>query len=133
MGSSQRATSDSATHRWATHGKPTDANAHPHTDCQQQLAVVHNGIVENYLELKKRLLSAGHVFTSETDTEVIAHLIEEAMQEGLSFEEAFANASSKLEGSQAIVAAQRGKEAGKLLATRMGYAERGGCHSPSAW
>ena len=63
--------------RWATHGVPNDANAHPHTDCSGTLAVVHNGIIENYTELKRQLLSRGHTFLSETDTEVIAHLIEE--------------------------------------------------------
>ena len=63
--------------RWATHGGVTDANAHPHLDCSGQIAVLHNGIVENYQELKAKLLAKGHVFISETDTEVIAHLIEE--------------------------------------------------------
>jgi len=63
--------------RWATHGRPNDANAHPHTDCSGQLALIHNGIIENYREIKDRLLAAGHRFTSETDTEVLAHLIEQ--------------------------------------------------------
>ena len=71
--------------RWATHGRPSDSNAHPHTDCHKQIAVVHNGIVENYLELKTRLQGSGHDFSSETDTEVITHLIEEGMDQGLSF------------------------------------------------
>ena len=62
--------------RWATHGRPCEANAHPHSDCSESLVVVHNGILENYLPLKERLLSQGHRFRSETDTEVIAHLIE---------------------------------------------------------
>jgi glucosamine--fructose-6-phosphate aminotransferase (isomerizing) len=62
--------------RWATHGRPTDANAHPHTDCSGRLALIHNGIIENYRELKDELQAAGHRFTSETDTEVLAHLIE---------------------------------------------------------
>jgi len=63
--------------RWATHGRPNDANAHPHRDCSGRLALIHNGIIENYAEIKERLVDAGHRFTSETDTEVLAHLIEE--------------------------------------------------------
>src|ERR687898_1058763 len=62
--------------RWATHGRPNDTNAHPHTDCTGHLALIHNGIIENYAEIKTRLVAAGHRFTSETDTEVLAHLIE---------------------------------------------------------
>lgn len=66
--------------RWATHGRPNDANAHPHSDCKGKLALIHNGIIENWGELKERLLANGHRFTSETDTEVLAHLIEERYQ-----------------------------------------------------
>ena len=62
--------------RWATHGRPTEENAHPHRDCTGRIVVVHNGIVENYLSLKKKLIAEGHKFTTETDTEIIAHLIE---------------------------------------------------------
>ena len=62
--------------RWATHGRPTEENAHPHRDCKGRIVVVHNGIIENYIELKRELQSQGHTFVTETDTEVVAHLVE---------------------------------------------------------
>src|SRR5262245_50947818 len=74
--------------RWATHGRPSEENAHPHADCSGSLVVVHNGILENYLELKERLQAEGHVFRSETDTEVLAHLIEHHMKSGARLEHA---------------------------------------------
>ena len=67
--------------RWATHGRPTEENAHPHRDCTGRIVVVHNGIVENYLELKRELTAQGHKFVTETDTEVIAHLIEQIQRD----------------------------------------------------
>jgi glucosamine--fructose-6-phosphate aminotransferase (isomerizing) len=107
--------------RWATHGRPSDANAHPHTDCQGQVAVVHNGIVENFVELKSRLQDGGHHFSSETDTEVITHLIEEGMDQGLGFEDAFRRMGRQLKGSQAVTATLQG-HGGKICALRLGYA-----------
>lgn len=88
--------------RWATHGAPTKVNAHPHTDCEEQIAVVHNGIIENFAELKKELEDRGHVFKSKTDTEVIAHLVEEKMREGSTLKEAVAETVKRMEGSYAI-------------------------------
>src|SRR6476646_2861499 len=67
--------------RWATHGRPTEENAHPHRDCTGRIVVVHNGIIENYLELKQELREQGHTFTTETDTEIVAHLVEREMQD----------------------------------------------------
>src|SRR5438034_7430734 len=89
--------------RWATHGKPSENNAHPHTDCSKELALVHNGIVENYLLLKERLLAEGHVLTSETDTEVMAHLIEDGLKDGNSLEESVRHVFEEIKGSQALV------------------------------
>jgi len=88
--------------RWATHGLPTQENAHPHTDCEGKIAVVHNGIIENYKELKDQLVSEGHYFVSQTDTEVIAHLIEKYHKDGLDLEEAINKAITKLHGSYAF-------------------------------
>ncbi|PKB79266.1 MAG: glutamine--fructose-6-phosphate transaminase (isomerizing) [SAR202 cluster bacterium Io17-Chloro-G9] len=107
--------------RWATHGRPSHANAHPHTDCHRGIAVVHNGIVENFLELKRGLLAEGHNFVSETDTEVISHLIEEGLELGHSFEDAFLRMGRLVKGSQAITATSL-EDAGKLCAMRLGYA-----------
>jgi glucosamine--fructose-6-phosphate aminotransferase (isomerizing) len=89
--------------RWATHGKPSEKNAHPHADCSGRVAVVHNGIIENYQELRTSLEKRGHRFRSETDTETIAHLIEEEMKTA-SFEEAFPRALRALRGAYGIVA-----------------------------
>ncbi|WP_448531899.1 glutamine--fructose-6-phosphate transaminase (isomerizing) [Pseudothermotoga sp.] len=86
--------------RWATHGEPNDINAHPHTDCHSKLCVVHNGIIENFRELRKRLEEVGHKFVSDTDTEVIPHLIEEYYTNDLA--EAVRRAVKLLEGSFAI-------------------------------
>ncbi|QDA31617.1 glutamine--fructose-6-phosphate transaminase (isomerizing) [Thermococcus indicus] len=88
--------------RWATHGVPSDVNAHPHTDCTGKIALVHNGIIENFAEIREYLLSRGHAFKSDTDTEVIAHLIEEELKSAPSFEDAMRNALLKLRGSFAL-------------------------------
>ena len=88
--------------RWATHGAPFQINAHPHVDCAEQIAVVHNGIIENFIELRRELEELGHVFKSKTDSEVISHLIEEKLKDGLTMLEAVREAVSRLEGSYAI-------------------------------
>jgi len=88
--------------RWATHGAPTDVNSHPHLDCDNQIAVVHNGIIENFQELRVELEEKGHVFRSRTDTEVIAHLLEANLKDGLGFIEAFKEALKRVEGSYAL-------------------------------
>ncbi|KPU63130.1 glutamine amidotransferase [Thermococcus sp. EP1] len=88
--------------RWATHGIPNDVNAHPHTDCTGKIAVVHNGIIENYIELREELERRGHKFKSDTDTEIIAHLIEEELTRSKSFEIALRKALLRLKGSFAL-------------------------------
>ncbi|WP_254538849.1 glutamine--fructose-6-phosphate transaminase (isomerizing) [Halomarina litorea] len=88
--------------RWSTHGPPTDENAHPHTDCTGRVAVVHNGIIENYETLREELSATGHEFHSETDTEVVPHLIEAELERHENPESAFRAAVSRLEGSYAI-------------------------------
>ncbi|MEM3740786.1 MAG: glutamine--fructose-6-phosphate transaminase (isomerizing) [archaeon] len=101
--------------RWATHGKVSIENAHPHLDCSEKIAIVHNGIIENYLELRKELIEKGHIFKSETDSEVIAHLIEENMKR-LDFEDACIAAFNRLVGSFAILAIYADKE--KIVGVR---------------
>jgi glucosamine--fructose-6-phosphate aminotransferase (isomerizing) len=88
--------------RWATHGRPTEENAHPHRDCTGRVVVVHNGIIENYLQLKDRLRKSDHRFVTETDTEVVAHLIEEYLMAGDSFEKAVRRSVSDLHGIFAL-------------------------------
>src|SRR5919204_3269433 len=89
--------------RWATHGRPNETNAHPHLDCDGVTAVIHNGIVENYKQLKDDLQKAGHQFRSETDTEVIVHLVEDELREKRPFAEAARAALNKIEGAAAVV------------------------------
>lgn len=107
--------------RWATHGKPSDQNAHPHLSCNGEVVVIHNGIVENYAGLRGELIAAGHEFRSETDTETIAHLMEEHVKAGESLLEALRQTALRLEGSQAIVA-MSDREPGVLVAARVGNA-----------
>ncbi|MEN6463283.1 MAG: class II glutamine amidotransferase, partial [Syntrophomonas sp.] len=101
--------------RWATHGVPSDANAHPHLDCSGRIAVVHNGIIENYATLRKELILEGHDFLSETDTEVMAHLIEKYYED--SIEEAVRQALSHVTGSFAI-AVISSDEPDKIIAAK---------------
>src|SRR3954466_13002975 len=109
--------------RWATHGRPTEENAHPHRDCTGKIVVVHNGIVENYLSLKKRLIEEGHRFSTETDTEVIAHLIENALKTGNgtrpTLEDAVRKTVKQLTGVFALVVISA-DEPNKIVAARNG-------------
>lgn len=105
--------------RWATHGAPLQVNAHPHLDCSGQIAVVHNGIIENFSELKLELENRGHVFRSKTDTEVVPHLIEENFKQNpsLSFVDAVLNAVKKIDGSYALAVVST-KEPDKVICAR---------------
>src|SRR5881396_2407556 len=110
--------------RWATHGRPTEENAHPHRDCSGRVVVVHNGIIENYVSLKRKLIEEGHRFTTETDTEVIAHLVEKYFLKGAnghhpSLEEAVRKAVGQLTGvfALAVIAVD---EPNKIVAARNG-------------
>ena len=103
--------------RWATHGRPSEANAHPHTSCDGRVAVVHNGIIENFAELREELEGRGHAFTSQTDTEVIAHLVEEGLAEGRDLLQAVREATERLIGAYAIAVASD-REPGAIVAAR---------------
>ncbi len=104
--------------RWATHGHPTDQNAHPHIDCKGEIAVVHNGIVENFQELKTKLQSKGHVFKSQTDSEVLAHLMEEGLK-SRKWKDAVRWALSQIKGTYSVVAVYEG-EPETLIGARFG-------------
>ena len=105
--------------RWATHGKPNENNAHPHRDCSGKIVVIHNGIIENFLPLKQQLQAAGHVFKTETDTEVVAHLIEEKMKSGTKFLDAAKKTLKELDGHYALVMFN-GDEPGTIIAAKQG-------------
>src|ERR671918_244713 len=104
--------------RWATHGRPTEENAHPHRDCTGRIVVVHNGIIENYLELKHELQSQGHAFKTETDTEIVAHLVEREMQ-GDGLENAVRRALTFMRGMFALVLVSV-EDPEKIVAVRNG-------------
>jgi glucosamine--fructose-6-phosphate aminotransferase (isomerizing) len=104
--------------RWATHGRPTEENAHPHRDCKGEVVVVHNGIVENYLELKQELEKEGHKFVTQTDTEIVAHLVEKYMDGG-PLEDAVRKSIKRLSGVYALVILST-KDPGKIVAARNG-------------
>ena len=103
--------------RWATHGDPSKLNSHPHVDEDSTIAVVHNGIIENYLEIKEKLILEGHVFKSDTDTEVIPHLIQKFMAEKFDLEHAVRKTIDVIKGAYAIAAISK-NEPDKIVATR---------------
>ena len=107
--------------RWATHGIPNQVNAHPHLDCSGFIAVVHNGIVENYIDLRNKLIEDGHNFVSDTDSEVIPHLLEGLLYRGLSFEESVQAMANDLKGSNSIILMYE-DDPNKIVALRMGNA-----------
>jgi glucosamine--fructose-6-phosphate aminotransferase (isomerizing) len=104
--------------RWATHGRPTEENAHPHRDCKGEIVVVHNGIIENYLELKHQLIAEGHTFLTETDTEIIAHLLEKFSKDA-TLEEAVLKAVRVMTGAFALVTLST-RDPQKIVAARLG-------------
>src|SRR6202140_5340701 len=104
--------------RWATHGRPTEENAHPHRDCTGQIVVVHNGIIENYLEVKEQLQREGHKFDTETDTEIVAHLVEKNSKNA-PLEEAVRRSLKELRGIYSLVFLSA-KDPHKIVAARMG-------------
>jgi glucosamine--fructose-6-phosphate aminotransferase (isomerizing) len=103
--------------RWATHGKPSEENAHPHVDCSGKITIIHNGIIENYFELKEELKKKKHIFTSETDTEIFAHMIEENI--GMGIEKAVSMALKRIRGMYAMVILYS-DEPDKIIAARQG-------------
>ncbi|MDD1764703.1 MAG: hypothetical protein LUQ46_01685, partial [Candidatus Methanomethyliaceae archaeon] len=103
--------------RWATHGAPCKENAHPHLDCSKTIAVVHNGVLENFLQLREKLVKKGHCFTSNTDTEVIPHMIEEGLKAGLSLKGAVLQATKRIKGSMACIIIST-SEPNKLICIR---------------
>src|SRR5487761_826001 len=105
--------------RWATHVRPTEENAHPHRDCSGEIVVVHNGIIENYLELKEKLQGEGHKFVTETDTEVVAHLVEKNSQGGVPLEEAVRKSLKELRGIYSLVFLSS-RDPQKIVAARIG-------------
>ncbi len=132
--------------RWATHGAPVERNAHPHTDCGGQLALAHNGIIENYRELADELVATGHTMASDTDTEVLAHLVEDGLGAGLSLADAVRDSLRRVRGSFAlavvhsgnpelIVAARRGSPliAGRSDGAGLTVTPEGPLPSPPPW
>jgi len=115
--------------RWATHGGVTQFNAHPHSDCGGRVAVVHNGIVENNQQLRQELTKLGHKFTSETDTEIIPHLIEDELKNGCSLKQAVLNIAPRLEGSYAFLVISL-DDPGKIIGTRRNNPLIVGVNSP---
>src|SRR5438105_13370006 len=107
--------------RWATHGRPSEQNAHPHVDCGGVTAVIHNGIIENFEELKAPLVAKGHRFTSETDTEVAVHLLEDELTAGRTLEDAALAVLPRLEGAAAL-AFISARDPGKIVAARISNA-----------
>ncbi len=118
--------------RWATHGEPSDANAHPHTDGTGRMALVHNGIIENYLELRRELVAAGCTFSSETDTEVLAHLVGRGLAGGQELAEAVRQALVRVEGYYALAAVAR-RDRPELVCARQGPPLVVGWTEEAAW